>query len=181
MNNLMRIPIPSVIASLFKQPKVKEPDLDPIMEQEFAHVFGKVREFTMTSKERAYALYKSVQYIVKAGIDGDFVECGTWKGGSAMVMAYALLEMGEKNRRIFLYDTFEGMSKPTKEDFRSSNKELYAEPEWRSKQKKDYNEWCFSPLSEVKKNMLSTGYPNDKIIFVKGKVENTIPKICLTK
>ncbi len=34
----------------------------------------------MTSKERMYALYKSVEYIVNAKISGDFVECGVWKG-----------------------------------------------------------------------------------------------------
>ena len=34
----------------------------------------------MTSKERMYALYKSVEYIIKNNIPGDFVECGVWRG-----------------------------------------------------------------------------------------------------
>lgn len=32
-----------------------------------------VREFTMTSIERMYALYKAVEYIVKAETPGDFL------------------------------------------------------------------------------------------------------------
>src|SRR5438309_9046951 len=47
---------------------------------------------------------------------------------------------------------------------------------WKNKQGKDRNEWCYSDLSEVRKNVLSTGYPEDKVVFVKGKVEETIPK-----
>jgi len=146
------------------------------MEEEFGHVFARIESFTMTSKERAFALYKAVQYIIDAGIEGDFVECGVWKGGSAMVIAYALIERGQANRRILLFDTYEGMSKPTKEDYRLSNNTICAEHEWNTKQNLDHNQWCFSPLDEVRNNMLSTGYPDDKIVFVKGKVEDTIPK-----
>jgi len=164
------------IASAFTHDKTKERDFDPIMEEEFGHVFAKVKNFTMTSKERAYALYKAVKYIVNSGIDGDFVECGVWKGGSGMIMAYALLEMGQTTRRIHLFDTFEGMPKPTKEDYKVSNRSVRAESEWESKQCKNHNQWCFSPLSEVRNNMHSTGYPDAKIIFVKGKVEDTIPE-----
>lgn len=68
-----------------------------------------------------YALYKAAEYIVKAKIPGDFVECGVWRGGSAMIMAYTLLQMKETNRKIYLYDTYEGMSEPTEEDKKISN------------------------------------------------------------
>jgi hypothetical protein len=37
--------------------------------------------------------------------------------------------------------------------------------------------WCYGPIEEVKKNMLSTGYDPQKIIFTKGKVEDTIPGV----
>ena len=40
----------------------------------------------------------------------------------------------------------------------------------------DINDWCFSPLPEVKQNLASTGYPEDKLHFVQGKVEETIPE-----
>ncbi len=35
--------------------------------------------------------------------------------------------------------------------------------------------WAYSALEEVKHNLLSTGYPAERISFIKGKVEETIP------
>jgi len=35
--------------------------------------------------------------------------------------------------------------------------------------------WCFADLNEVRRNLFSTGYPTDKIRFVQGNVEETIP------
>lgn len=145
--------------------------------EEYPEIYKKCLPFTMTSKERIYALRKAVEYIVNLKLAGDFVECGVWKGGSAMVMAYTLLELGDDSRKIFLYDTFEGMSSPSKEDYRVSDHASASALMAKSKKKADdpENIWYFSPLSEVQNNLLSTGYPKDKLVFVKGKVEDTIP------
>lgn len=131
----------------------------------------------MTSKEKIFALRKAVEYVIRSKLPGDFVECGVWRGGSAMVIAYTLLEMGETQKRIYLYDTFEGMVAPTRDDSVSIDSATGLENVWKSKQEHDHNQWCFSPLSEVRKNMLLTGYPEDRLIFVKGKVEDTIPRV----
>ncbi|MGB9853033.1 MAG: TylF/MycF/NovP-related O-methyltransferase [Candidatus Kapaibacteriota bacterium] len=123
-----------------------------------------------------YALYNAVEYIVKSGITGDFVECGVWKGGSTMLMALTLLKMKETNRKIYLYDTFEGMTQPTELDYEVSNNNARAIDVWQKYQKNDFNEWCFASLPEVKNNMKLTGYPENNLVFVKGRVEETIPK-----
>ena len=134
----------------------------------------------MTSIERMYALYKGVEYVVNSKIPGDFVECGVWRGGSSMIIAKTLLKMKETNRKIYLYDTYEGMSKPTKKDKETSTS-LSALGEWEKSQKENYNDWCYSPLKEVENNMNLTKYPLKNIIFVKGMVEETIPKNIPTK
>jgi O-methyltransferase len=36
--------------------------------------------------------------------------------------------------------------------------------------------WAYSPLDEVKQNLRDTGYQEDQVVFVKGKVEDTIPR-----
>jgi len=148
---------------------------DKVMEKEFGDIYEKCKDYTMTSKERMYSVHKAVEYIVKAKMPGDFVECGVWRGGSAMVIAYTLLKLGETNRKIYLYDTYEGMSKPTEEDktIIKGDKAIF---EWNKKQRKNFNEFCFASLEEVKRNLLLTGYPKENIIFIKGKVEETIPK-----
>ncbi len=91
-------------------------------EEEFLEIYEKCESFTMTSKERMFTLYKSMKYVIDSEIPGDFVECGTWRGGSAMLMAYTLLKLGVTNRQIYLYDTFCGMTQPGEHDVRVANK-----------------------------------------------------------
>ena len=79
-------------------------------------VLSLVRDYTMTSPARVVSLIRAVDYIVAHAIPGDFVECGVAAGGSVMVMAIRLKMLGAADRRIWLYDTFEGMSEPTNED-----------------------------------------------------------------
>ena len=69
----------------------------------------------MTSIERIDALRASVEYIHANSIPGDIVECGVWRGGSMMAVALTLLRLGEI-RRLWLYDTFSGMTPPGSED-----------------------------------------------------------------
>ncbi|MCX6319495.1 MAG: class I SAM-dependent methyltransferase [Bacteroidetes bacterium] len=142
------------------------------MEQDKAYqaIYERVKPFTMVEPERCYALYQSMQYIIRHNIPGDFAECGVWKGGSAMLMALCLSEAGITNRKIWLYDTFEGMTRPGQEDGAFENEE------WEKRKKnEDVSDWCYSPFEEVQRNMLSTGYPLENICMIKGKVEDTIP------
>ena len=128
----------------------------------------------MTPLERMYAMYQATQYLVRAGVRGDIVECRVWRGGSAMVSAMALKSMGDLTRRIFLYDTYEGMAEPSEKDVDVRN--MQAHEVWAESQAGDHNEWSYAPLEDVRQNVFSTGYPEDKFVFIKGKVEETIPE-----
>ena len=44
------------------------------------------------------------------------VECGVWRGGSAMAVLRTLLELGVRDRDVWLYDTFTAMPAPTERD-----------------------------------------------------------------
>lgn len=147
--------------------------LPPDMENQFKAIYKECKEYTMTSIERMYALYKATQYIVEHNIPGDIVECGVWKGGSSMLCALTLKTMGDTQKNIYMYDTYSGMSAPTEKDINFMG--VAAKNKWRESQLDDYNEWDFAPLDEVKRNMSSTGYPQENIQFIKGKVEDTIP------
>lgn len=146
------------------------PDLDPC----FSSIYAACQPFTMTQRERMYALYESVKYVCTAELEGALVECGVWKGGSAMIMALTLAQCGCLSRSLYLYDTFEGMSAPTKRDVdvlgnrADDTMKHYADGNGSSS-------WCYSSLDEVRKNVDGTGYPPDRISYVKGNVEDTIP------
>lgn len=149
-------------------------DLPHDMDSEFFQIYQSSIKYTMTSMVRMYALYEAVLYVEKHGVAGDVVECGVWKGGSAMVAALSLLSTGSKYRSLWLYDTFSGMTEPGDRDARASDG-LKPHARWRGSRMPEFNEWAYSPLQEVKANLISTGYPGDKTVFVEGKVEDTIP------
>ena len=132
---------------------------------------NKIRPYTLTSTNRIVALLDSLHYICKNNIEGSIVECGVWQGGSMMLSALVLKKLGQVDRDIFLYDTFDGMSKPTEDDIdcegRSALELLKSE-----NQRETY--LCRSSFEDVYKNMISTGYPANKIHLIKGKVEETL-------
>jgi O-methyltransferase len=133
-------------------------------------LYEKVQAFTLCEIERCYALYQSTNYILRNNIQGDLVECGVWQGGSAMLMGYMLAEAKKSDRSIWLYDTFEGMTKPGEGDDESAKKH------WEKMQNADgTNQWCYASLDDVRQNLKRTGYPENMIHLIKGKVEDTIP------
>src|SRR2546421_729470 len=86
------------------------------LEPEFLELYERCRPYTMTSVERMYGLYQAVRYVVMRGVPGDIVECGVWRGGSAMLCALSLQRMSAFGRSLYLYDTFAGMTEPTDTD-----------------------------------------------------------------
>ncbi len=137
-------------------------------------IMERVRPFTMTSDERISAMVRAVRYVVGAGIPGDFVECGVWRGGTMMAAALTLLQCGVRDRSLHLFDTFQGMTEPTDVDvdFRGSAAAARFQSE---RTGPNASAWCRASLQEAKANLLSTGYPADRLRFIEGRVEDTIP------
>lgn len=132
-----------------------------------------VRPFTMTSPERILALCQSVRYLVQHEIPGDVVECGVWRGGSMMAALRTLKSLGDTGRRVWLYDTFCGMSPPSPRDVDLAGQT--AHELLRSSRPHDPNSvWCHSPLDEVRANIARCGYPDERIRFQVGPVEQTL-------
>lgn len=128
-----------------------------------------VRPFTQTSPERVRAVVQAVRYLERYRIGGDVVECGVWKGGSMMAMARSLLELGSTSRTLWLFDTFEGMSPPTEHDVdawgRPAQAYLDRGPRFNA-----------ASLAEVREHMKLAGYPDERVRYVEGRVEETVPR-----
>ncbi|MGE0706806.1 MAG: TylF/MycF/NovP-related O-methyltransferase [Planctomycetota bacterium] len=133
-----------------------------------------VAPYTMTSPERVVALRDAVRYVVARGLPGAFVECGVWRGGSMMVVARTLLELGAADRELYLFDTFAGMPPPA--DVDRSLEGRHADDEWAARAgDAPISEWCRAGLAEVERNLLATGYPAARLHLVPGLVEETLP------
>ncbi|MBL7770099.1 MAG: class I SAM-dependent methyltransferase [Flavipsychrobacter sp.] len=135
----------------------------------------------MTSHERMQALIQAIDYLEKHKIEGDIVECGVWKGGSMLIAAKRLLNNNSKERNLYLFDTFEGMSNPTDLDISSIDNEKASDLLGKVEKTSGDNIWCYSTEQEVAKTMTSSGYPVSKIHLIKGKVEDTIPHKSLNR
>lgn len=149
----------------------RDTERPPDFQDEDMEVIDAVRPWTMTSPERIYALMQAVRYVSTNGIRGDIVECGVWKGGSMAAAAMTLSRMNDTRRNLYLFDSFKGMSEPTSADLDYTGKhavEVMAQDE-------GYR-CADAPLEQVRAVLRGTGYPEEKIHFVKGNVEETLPE-----
>jgi len=134
---------------------------------------------TMTGVARLQSLIDSVRYCVAREIPGAFAECGVWRGGSVVAMVLTLQELGVDDRDIHLYDTFEGMTRPTEHD--TSPVDAPALTEWDAAREQGQRPWAelfgedaFSE-QQVRDTLLATGYPAERLHLVRGPVEDTLP------
>jgi hypothetical protein len=148
---------------------------DDGFERDELSTLRRVEPFTMTSRRRVVGLMDAVKYVVSNRVPGAFVECGVWRGGSMMAAALTLLELGDTSRELVLFDTFEGMPPPTSKDTLADGRPA-SELLRQSQRDEPLGYWCIADQREVRENILSTGYPEDKIRLVPGKVEETIPE-----
>lgn len=171
-NNILRNILRQFGYDLVRYPtplSVTVPDLSKAEQR----IITTAKPFTMTSTERMASLINAVTYVIQNGIPGDIAECGVWRGGSMMIVAQTLLAHGDRSRSLYLFDTFEGMSSPTEDDKSFDNVSAAVQLE---QEQQGTGIWCYASLEDVRANLLSTGYPEDKIHLIKGKVEDTIPQ-----
>ncbi len=130
--------------------------------------------YSMAGTRRMAALVSSVEYCIREGIQGDFVECGVWRGGSALAIALKLEQMGVTDRNLWLYDTFEGMTAPGALDVDAATGSE-ADALMRLTEVGDGNNvWAFATLDEVRKTLSLSAYPVSRFIFVVGDVTTTL-------
>jgi len=114
----------------------------------------------MCSVARLRGLHGAVRYAVTEDIAGDIVECGCARGGSAALMALTLRQMGAR-RRLWLFDTFEGLPAPSSGDPDFEIADLFTGT-------------CVGTLDEVRGLFERLGIADD-VTFVKGLFQETLP------
>lgn len=132
-----------------------------------------IKPNTMTTTQSIVELQGILEYIIEKNIDGDFVECGTWRGGLAAFMLYFITNY-KLNKTLYIYDTFEGMTLPNNLDVSVSGESALD-----TFHKKSINDnsskWCNAGI-DVVNNTLSLITKNylQFTKLVKGKVEETL-------
>lgn len=73
---------------------------------DFAKYYAHAAPRTLVSPDRCYVLYALL--LQSLGVEGDVWECGVYQGGTAAMIA-AVLAGRRAEKRLWLFDTFEGM------------------------------------------------------------------------
>jgi len=135
----------------------------------------KIRHHTMTSHARSAVLWDRANAVCESNVPGDFVECGVWKGGSSGLMGLVLEGKSEfKNRRLHLFDSFEGLPEPGEHDGQHAA---------------DYSggansgsltsiHQCEAGIDEVKNFLFGELHlPSDGLVFHQGWFQDTLPAL----
>jgi O-methyltransferase len=127
-----------------------------------------ILENTMCSRSRIESLQNCLDKITRDKIEGDLVECGTWRGGLAALMIDHIERHG-LSKTLYIYDTFQGMPEPSVLDDPSAVERFHATKDGR------FSDWCRAGLDVVRNTvaLASENYSNFTI-FVPGLVEETL-------
>lgn len=121
---------------------------------------------TMVGLKRLKNLQECCTSAISNSVPGDFVETGIWRGGCGILMRAVLAAVGDVERRVWLFDSFEGLPKPDANSFPID---------------KDDQLWTFSAflgvsLEQVKANFQRYELLDNRATFVKGWFRDTLPQ-----
>ena len=130
--------------------------------QDFLGVCRRViPRYSMVTVDRLHSLYNISLGLARGNVRGVIVECGTWNGGAAAVMARASIR-GGLTRNVWLFDSFEGLPAPTADDPPAVHHAYHPG-------------WCTGSPELATEALTGEGVPPDSIHIVKGWFEQTLP------
>tara|TARA_B110000503_G_scaffold51998_1_gene83711 strand:+ start:103 stop:903 length:801 start_codon:yes stop_codon:yes gene_type:complete len=133
-----------------------------------------VKKYSMTDYKNLYLSTQVAKYVSETNVEGDIVECGVWKGGHLIVFK-SLCDKYNLDKKIFAYDTFEGMTDSSDDDFNyKGEKAIDLLKNISANENDGDNIWCYASLDLVKKNITNVLGNIDNINFIKGDVADTL-------
>jgi hypothetical protein len=121
---------------------------------------------TMVGLARLDDLQRCVETVVRDGVAGDLIETGSWRGGASMVMRAALNSLGERDRTVWVADSFQGF--PEVERDLGTGYDLEADLAG--------CDFLAVPLEEVRASFERFGL-QEGVTFVPGFFEDTLPAL----
>ena len=116
--------------------------------------------YSMIGKHRLANIQYCLETVHEANIPGDFVECGVWRGGASIFAKGVLNCLGDDDRKVWLYDSFEGM--PVQRDEDKSDPALAD------------RSYLAVSLDQVRENFDRFGLLDNRVRFVKGWFSDTL-------
>ena len=153
------------------------------LDEAACQLFKPCRNATMVRWTRARLAHFAVRYINDHNVPGDILEAGVWRGGMSCYMARTqLLSLRgwSTNRHLWLFNTFEGMPRPTDEDGQVPM-QVWSRVQNGSRAAmggvQAPGKWAYGPVEAVQATLARTHYPSHAVHLVKGQVEQTLPRL----
>jgi O-methyltransferase len=125
---------------------------------------------TMVGRRRLDHLQACVATVVKDDVPGDLMETGVWRGGASILMRATLEAYGDRGRRVWLADSFEGLPPPDPTNFPAdAGLDLHRK------------RFLAVPLDEVKRNFARYGLLDDRVRFLPGWFRDTLRSAPVTR
>lgn len=160
------------ISPLFNKPV--ELRHSPRFENMVDQIIQEVRPYTMVPNEGLATTIKLTLHAIEANIPGDLVECGTWFGGCSFAMLFAQkYYFGEIKRRVWMYDSFQGMGEITAL-MDGEHARWWKARSLSGRQDPDKQNYCIAPLDQVRENTAKLDL-QAHVIIVPGWLEQTLP------
>jgi O-methyltransferase len=145
-----------------------------------------IRKNTMLPYVNLVTLYEQVLFCEKNFLEGDYVECGVWKGGAVGLMALANMQQSKTRKNLHLFDAFDDICAPDeqidgdiaiKEIKELLGKDANVKGELLP-QKGIYAQFGGHGTIEECQLLIekTIGYPADKVHYHKGWFQDTIPE-----
>jgi hypothetical protein len=125
---------------------------------------------TMIGIKRLENIQYCVTEVIKNNVEGDLIETGVWRGGATIFMRALLKAAGDKNRTVWVADSFEGLPKPNEELYPADKGDVHYKLS-------EVN----ASLEDVKANFEKYGLLDDQVKFLKGWFKDTLPTAPFTK
>ncbi len=137
-----------------------------------AKIIYKVMPYSLVGVSGLSQTYDLITKIIKNNTEGDLVECGVAQGGCAALMALIAFENNKNARKLWLFDSYEGLPETSENDFSSKNKRSagkFIRPLSQGS--------CLGTYEQVESLLFSKLNMNRKNIkMVKGWFKNTLPE-----
>jgi hypothetical protein len=120
---------------------------------------------TMIGIKRLDNLEECIVSVMQEKVPGDLVETGVWRGGASIFMKAVLDAYQDRDRRVWLADSFQGLPDPDPEKYPADKDDKLSQ----------YGAYLGVSMDQVKKNFERYELLDDRVQFLPGWFRDTLP------
>jgi hypothetical protein len=118
---------------------------------------------SMIGAKRMNNVRSECERVIGAGVPGDFMETGVWRGGACIMMRAVLKAYQAADRRVIAADSFAGFPAPTEGIPQDAGFDFHT-----------YQDFAV-PLDQVKAAFARYGLLDEQVVFLEGLFRDTLP------